>query len=457
MPTQKSVRDLAQEFVKGYALDIQPELESGPFAIHDAGHRQANIPATIYGELLQNVHDKAAFDKLYGANLIQGNPSYYGQLPKENAYSSFVNYGFMPDVEGFNEFKEKYITAGIDPEDFEPGKEMAFDTRVNKAITDQQNDLTGAVKFAKEAFRKGTKGVNASPEDYDPAQGFMPNVALRNMHTVEPEDLNTARVRGEVFADNLFKGYQKAVEKKEYIPQRKVIDNMVHAADFADAAMQGQLKIDKGFSDEGIFPFKNKIDALSNPPAEIYEDRLPYIKDSDYVKDLVKKATDARNTRTVNRLANTVRSGFNTTTNIAGSVPLFDPEFRQATEQGDLRKAAQLVAKEYAIGAATAPIVGMGAGVLSRLGPQAASVAAGGLAIARTANPIALASQLGGSSKMTPRQEAYENQLREIKFKQAEAARRRGGKWKFPTPFGKITIPEFGISESGGLYKRNKK
>ncbi len=454
MPTQKSVRDLAQEFVKDYALDIQPELESSPFAIHDAGHRQANIPATIYGEVLQNVHDKAAFNKLYGANLIQGNPSYYGQIPKENAYSSFVNYGFMPDVEGFNEFKEKHITSGLDPIHFEPGKELAFDTRVNNSITNQQNDLTRTLEFVEEAFSKGVKGVNSSPEDYDPEQGFMPNVTLRNMHAIEPKDLNTARVRGEAFADNLFKGYQEAVEKKEYIPQRKVINNMVHAADFADAAMQGKLKIDKGFSDEGIFPFKNKIDALSNPPAAIPEDRLPYLKDSDYVKDLIKKATDAKYARTVNRLANTVRSGFNTTTNIAGSVPLFDPEFRQATEQGDLRKAAKLVAKEYVIGAATAPIIGMGAGALSRLGPQAASVVGGGLAIARMANPIAVSSQLGGSSKITPRQEAYENQLRETKFKQAEAARKRGGKFKFPTPFGQVTIPEFGMSETGGLFFR---
>jgi hypothetical protein len=36
----------------------------------------------------------------------------------------------------------------------------------------------------------------------------------------------------------------------------------------------------------------------------------------------------------------------------------------------------------------------------------------------------------------------------------AEAARKRGGKWKFPTPFGQVTIPEFGLSESGGLFFR---
>ena len=454
MPTQKSVRDLAQEFVKGYALDIQPELESSPFAIHDAGHRQANIPATIYGEVLQNVHDKAAFDKLYGANLIQGNPSYYGQIPKKDAYSSFVNYGFMPDIEGFNEYKEKHITSGLDPIYFEPGKELAFDTRVNSRITSQQNDLTRTLEFVQNAFNKGIKGVNENISDYDPEQGFMPHVSLRNMHRVEPEDLNTARVRGETFADNLFKGYQEAVEKKQYIPQRKVIDNMVHAADFADAAMQGQLKIDKGFSDEGIFPFKNKIDALSNPPAAINRFQMPGIKPDAFTNDALELANNARYARTVKRLANTIGSGFNTTTDIAGSVPLFNPEFRQATEQGNLGKAAKIIAKEYVIGTATAPVVGMGAGVLSKLGPQAARVVAGGLGVARAANPIAVASQLGGSSKITPRQEAYENQLRETKFKQAEAARKRGGKWKFPTPFGQVTIPEFGMSETGGLFFR---
>ena len=74
------------------------------------------------------------------------------------------------------------------------------------------------------------------------------------------------------------------------------------------------------------------------------------------------------------------------------------------------------------------------------------------------ANPavaaVSMATLAPGSSRITPRQEAYENQLRETKFKQAEAARKRGGKWKFPTPFGQVTIPEFGMSEAGGLFFR---
>ena len=67
---------------------------------------------------------------------------------------------------------------------------------------------------------------------------------------------------------------------------------------------------------------------------------------------------------------------------------------------------------------------------------------------------ISMATMAPGSSRINPRQEAYENELREIKFKQAEAARKRGGKWSFPTPFGRMTIPELGLSESGGLFVR---
>lgn len=149
-----------------------------------------------------------------------------------------------------------------------------------------------------------------------------------------------------------------------------------------------------------------------------------------------------------------IRTGFNTTANVASSIPLFDPAFREALDRGDSRKAALQVAKEYATGAVAAPVVGAGMGVLQRVAPQAARVVAGGLGVARAANPIAVVSQLGGSSKITPRQEAYENQLRETKFKQAEAARKSGGKWSFPTPFGRMRIPELGLSESGGLFFR---
>jgi hypothetical protein len=90
-------------------------------------------------------------------------------------------------------------------------------------------------------------------------------------------------------------------------------------------------------------------------------------------------------------------------------------------------------------------------GVLQRVAPQAARVATGALGVARTANPIAVTSQLGGSSRINPQADKAAIQSQ---FQRAEAARKRGGKWKFPTPFGTLRIPELGISEAGGLFFR---
>jgi hypothetical protein len=147
-----------------------------------------------------------------------------------------------------------------------------------------------------------------------------------------------------------------------------------------------------------------------------------------------------------------IRTGANVTTDITGAIPLFDPEFRQAVEKGNVRKAATQVAKEYAAGLVAAPIVGAGAGLAQRLAPRAAAAVIPVAATAlRVANPIAVVSQLGGSSKINA---AADKKASEAQFRKAEAARKRGGRWKFPTPFGNLTIPEFGISEAGGLFFR---
>lgn len=58
------------------------------------------------------------------------------------------------------------------------------------------------------------------------------------------------------------------------------------------------------------------------------------------------------------------------------------------------------------------------------------------------------------SSRVTPAVVAAEKKAIEAQFQRAEAARKRGGKWKFPTPFGQVTIPELGLSEAGGLFFR---
>lgn len=148
-------------------------------------------------------------------------------------------------------------------------------------------------------------------------------------------------------------------------------------------------------------------------------------------------------------LRNVVKGATTAVGDITGSLPLFDPEFRQAVEKGDAGKAAVQVAKEYGTGLVAAPVIGMGVGALNQVAPQAARVVTGGLNVARAANPYAVVSQLGGSSKINP---AADKKAIESQLQRAQAARKRGGKWKIPTPFGSLTIPEFGISEAGGLF-----
>jgi hypothetical protein len=186
---------------------------------------------------------------------------------------------------------------------------------------------------------------------------------------------------------------------------------------------------------------------------------------------LLQAAADAKIAEGYNKalpgIKQAIRTGVGATADLTGAVPLFDPEFRQAVEQGDVRKAATQAAKEYATGIVTAPVVGAGLGVAQRLAPQTAAAVIPAAATAlRIANPVAVVSQLGGdTAQISPKQRALLRQVDPASFGgqgpnanpqllKAEAARKRGGKWKLPTPFGNLTIPELGISEAGGLFFR---
>lgn len=123
------------------------------------------------------------------------------------------------------------------------------------------------------------------------------------------------------------------------------------------------------------------------------------VNSSDLLLDVATKAKQIEGyNKALPNIQQAIRTGFNTTTDLAGSIPLFDPAFRTAVEQGDVRQAATQVAKEYTAGLVAAPVVGAGMGVLQRVAPQAARVATGALGVARTANPIAVVSQLGGDA-----------------------------------------------------------
>lgn len=454
------VKGLAQEFVEPYGLDAQPPLERSPFAFHDGGHLHGKIPPTTYGELLQNVHDHAAFDKLYGSGAIHSNPSSYGELDKGGIEgprsSSFVNYGFMPNKSDFNQDTEKYIKMGADPEWFKPGGESSWDTQLSDRIKGQQGELSRVMEVAEKAFKRGDFTFFQGAGGYQPEQGFMPTPDLRNTRKVAPQDVNTARVRGENFADNLLKGYKEAVKEGRYAPSRVVVDGMIDAADLSDAGMDGEIDVGRGWADEDFFPYKDRMGALSNPPARI-NPRITEISDESqrlralgHVSDL---AVSARNARALNRVSGAIRTGFGAVAETTGSVPFLDPGFRAAVESGRPEDAAKVLATDLVAGAVAAPVVGAAAGVLERAAPRVAARALPAVAAAsRVGNPVAVVSQLGGDRQLTKAQEVADRQAGEAQQNRARLARQRGGRISFPTPFGKVRLPDFGASESGGLF-----
>ena len=268
--------------------------------------------------------------------------------------------------------------------------------------------------YSKEQFTADYKGFDptqvqsGSDKDFDRYIQYMEDQdrAMRG-HSLEPDDAYYKRLENEQL-----KGFNVQANRLPYKPTTYT------------AAKHGFSGNDTEFTQSS---------ALANPSLQHAYDKLFAIaKNRGSLRNIIKGATTA-------------------TTDITGAIPLFDPEFRQAVEKGDVRKAATQVAKEYATGVVAAPVIGMGVGALNQVAPRAARIVAGGLNAARTVNPIAVVSQLGGSSKINKK---ADEQAATSQLLRAEAARKRGGKWKFPTPFGTLQIPELGLSEAGGLFFR---
>jgi hypothetical protein len=128
---------------------------------------------------------------------------------------------------------------------------------------------------------------------------------------------------------------------------------------------------------------------------------------------------------------------------------LYSPEVFNELEKGNY---ASALAKAGAAATTGALVEGaVRTGVLKAAQAGIATPARALAAISPVAGPLAVVSQLGGSSRINKK---FDDAAANTQMLQAEAARKRGGKWKFPTPFGQVTIPEFGISESGGLHFR---
>ena len=138
---------------------------------------------------------------------------------------------------------------------------------------------------------------------------------------------------------------------------------------------------------------------------------------------------------------------FNSGAAVAGM--LYSPEIIDNLEKEKYDKVLMQAGGSMLTGAMSDALVRGGVVQAAKAGitaPARALAAAGPLAA-----PLALVSQLGGSSRINKK---FDEASANAQMLRAEAARKRGGKWKFPTPFGQVTIPEFGISESGGLHFR---
>jgi hypothetical protein len=170
---------------------------------------------------------------------------------------------------------------------------------------------------------------------------------------------------------------------------------------------------------------------------------------------LLTAARDAKDARLVK---GAVRAGASVVGDSIGSLPLLDPKFREAVDEGRVGDAAVRAGTEYAVGAVTAPAVGMAAGVLQRAAPRAAARVLPAVAGAsRVGNPTAVVSQLGGDSRRSRAQRVVDSQVAARQRNAAIQARQRGPKWQIPTPWGPVKIPELGISESGGLFSGGNK
>jgi len=326
---------------------------------------------------------------------------------------------------------------GFQPE----SPEMERNIRVYNALIDAQ----------------GTRGGRTTRGILEDVLGERPNESLRydQYRTLTPVTMGINRLSG------------------QYIDQREDFFTPLMNKEVQEEAIKKSIESVRGYNDRGLSagvlvqPGENRI--YLNPPnlgsnviaknnidinaANVFKGAG--INAEDVLLEAAAKAKQIEGyNKALPKVKQAIRTGFNTATDLTGSVPLFDPVFRQAIEQGNMGEAARRVGAEYATGLAAAPVVGLGMGALSRVSPRAAALATGALGTARVANPIAVVSQLGGSAKPTPAAAAAEQVAGKAQLLRAEAARKRGGKWSFPTPFGRVTIPELGLSEAGGLFFR---
>jgi hypothetical protein len=136
-----------------------------------------------------------------------------------------------------------------------------------------------------------------------------------------------------------------------------------------------------------------------------------------------------------------------------------DPQINQALQKGDYAEAALVGGTGVAAGVAGEAAVKRGLAELAKRGMAAplkiASTAAAPLAAiplaaaAERSQPVTKA-QLRKDRQENPANYGAQGPSANPQLLRAEAARRRGGRWKL----GGFTLPEFGLTEAGGLFFR---
>lgn len=445
---RRSVADLQKEFIQRYfsggeGFDVQP------ITLHDAAHQFANIQPSRRGELQQQIVD------VYGAQNLH-----------KLGMTGFVN-AVMPD-----------ILSGKNPEDINP---YLF----NKPITTPDEVATGLKNLSSYLERESYEPTKIPN---DPGTFLVPKIT--------DEEIKELTQRGREFYSQVGTQAQKRINAGQitkpssdvlfpFIQDIEEYETKILASPEAAAIHRSpeKIQIKGGYDRPNALPY-GPITQFMNPPLalrglekpdgrwDLYnktqnEDYIPDPGDEPYeTKRFLAPAREtfygkgypdfekilAPTALNRARLTNLIGKATTATADVAGSVPLFDPGFRQAVDRGDIKEAAKRVATEYALGTVAAPVVGLGVGALNQISPVAARVVTGALSTARVANPVAVTSQLGGSARITPRVAKAEQQQIKTQIQRAQTARARGPRWKFPTPFGTFALPELGISEAGGLF-----
>jgi hypothetical protein len=141
-----------------------------------------------------------------------------------------------------------------------------------------------------------------------------------------------------------------------------------------------------------------------------------------------------------------VGTGFRAAGSALSALPLMDPEFQEAFDRRQGGRAASLAARDAGIQVVSQYGTAAAAGALQKSAPAAASRILPAVSMAgNVAGGLTWATLAPGSA---PVNRVTDRQAAEAQKNRARAAQERGGRWRI----GSLTIPDLGISESGGLF-----